>query len=246
MFLPSKHWNYLHQNAFPSVYLICFLTWFFFIILLSDLQAGKKKRIKLVLDREHDTTSTGEDSGPDVQRNRVPNVTSYSNINGSVYLAQNGTIIRTRRPPYPNNLKMGSPVRLGKQFKKLDKLGVTHEEQLPLNGTGDNGPTVGITTTLSSVTDHNLNSKDCSVTGPSSIGPKSNIDKARLEHDRGRCEQESSVDSGGIKESVESPCDQTLTSDEEELWMGPWNNLHIPMTKLWFLLLLMLIVLFSF
>ncbi|KAI7805139.1 putative protocadherin-related 15a [Triplophysa rosa] len=198
----------------------------------SGPEAGKKKRIKLILDREYDTTSTGEDSGPDVQRNRIPNVASHSNINGSVYLAQNGTIIRTRRPPYPNNLKMGSPVRLGKQFKKLDKLGVTHEEQLPLNGTGDNGPNVSITTALSSVTDHNLNSKDCSVTGPNSIGPKSNIDKARLEQDRGRCEQESSVDSGGIKESVESPCEQMLTSDEEELWMGPWNNLHIPMTKL--------------
>ncbi len=118
------------------------------IIILSDLQAGKKKRIKLVLDREHDTTSTGEDSGPDVQRNRIPNISSHSNINGSVYLAQNGTIIRTRRPPYPNNLKLGSPTRLGKQFKKLDKLGVTHEEHLPLNGTEDNGPTISTTTAL--------------------------------------------------------------------------------------------------
>uniref|UniRef100_A0A8C2HVE7 Protocadherin-related 15a n=1 Tax=Cyprinus carpio TaxID=7962 RepID=A0A8C2HVE7_CYPCA len=180
-------------------------------------EAGKKKRIKLVLDREHDTTSTGEDSGPDVQRNRIPNISSHSNINGSVYLAQNGTIIRTRRPPYPNNLKLGSPTRLGKQFKKLDKLGVTHEEHLPLNITEDNGPTISTTT--------------CSVMGPNSIGPKSNIDKARLEQDKGCFEQESSVDNGKIKESVESPCEQTL-SDEEELWMGPWNNLHIPMTKL--------------
>ncbi|XP_051504158.1 protocadherin-15a [Myxocyprinus asiaticus] len=193
-------------------------------------EAGKKKRIKLVLDGEHDTTSTREDSGPDVLRNRIPNINSHSNINGSVYLAQNGTIIRTRRPPYPNNLKLGSPVRLGKQFKKLEKLGVTHEEHFPLNGTADNGPTVG-TTALSSFTDHNLNSKDCSVIGPNCIGPKSNIDKARLDQDRGCCEQDSSVDNGEIKESIESPCEQTL-SDEEELWMGPWNNLHIPMTKL--------------
>lgn len=194
-------------------------------------EAGKKKRIKLVLDREHDTTSTGEDSGPDVQRNRIPNISSHSNINGSVYLAQNGTIIRTRRPPYPNNLKLGSPTRLGKQFKKLDKLGVTHEEHLPLNITEDNGPTISTTTAHSYVTDHNLNSKECSVMGPNSIGPKSNIDKARLEQDKECFEQESSVDNGKIKESVESPCEQTL-SDEEELWMGPWNNLHIPMTKL--------------
>ncbi|XP_043110528.1 protocadherin-15a isoform X6 [Puntigrus tetrazona] len=194
-------------------------------------EAGKKKRIKLVSDREHDTNSTGEDSGPDVQRNRIPNISSHSNINGSVYLAQNGTIIRTRRPSYSNNLKLGSPTRLGKQFKKLDKLGVTHEEHLPLNGTEDNGPTISTTTAHSYVTDHNLNSKECSVMGPNSIGPKSNIDKARLEQDKGCCEQESSVDNGEMKESVESPCEQTL-SDEEELWMGPWNNLHIPMTKL--------------
>uniref|UniRef100_A0A8C1LAW9 Protocadherin-15 n=1 Tax=Cyprinus carpio TaxID=7962 RepID=A0A8C1LAW9_CYPCA len=193
-------------------------------------EAGKKKRIKLVLDREHDTTST-EDSGPEVQRNRIPNISCHSNINGSVYLAQNGTIIRTRRPPYPNNLKLGSPTRLGKQFKKLDKLGVTHEEHLPLNGTEDNGPTMSTTTVHSYVTDHNLNSKECSVMGPNSIGPKSNIYKAHSEQDKGCCEQESSVDNGEIKESVESPCEQTL-SDEEELWMGPWNNLHIPMTKL--------------
>ncbi|XP_016382084.1 protocadherin-15-like [Sinocyclocheilus rhinocerous] len=197
----------------------------------GEPEAGKKKRIKLVLDREHDTTSTGEDSGPDVQRNRIPNISSHSNINGSVYLAQNGTIIRTRRPPYPNNLKLGSPTRLGKQLKKLDKLGVTHEEHLPLNVTEDNGPTISTTTAHSYVTDHNLNSKECSVMGPNSIGPKSNIDKARLEQDKGCCELESSVNNGEIKESEESPCEQTL-SDEEELWMGPWNNLHIPMTKL--------------
>ncbi|XP_026099476.1 uncharacterized protein LOC113070406 [Carassius auratus] len=194
-------------------------------------EAGKRKRIKLLLDREHDTTSTGEDSGPDVQRNRIPNISSHSNINGSVYLAQNGTIIRTRRPPYPNNLKLGSPTRLGKQFKKLDKLGVTHEEHLPLNGTEDNGPTISTTTAHSYVTDHNLNSKECSVIGPNSIGPKSNIYKACSEQDKGCCEQESSVDNGEIKELVDSQCEQTL-SDEEELWMGPWNNLHIPMTKL--------------
>ncbi|XP_026133814.1 protocadherin-15-like isoform X3 [Carassius auratus] len=195
-------------------------------------EAGIKKRIKLVLDQEHDTTSTGEDSGPsDVQRNRIPYISSHSNINGSVYLSQNGTIIRTRRPPYPNNLKLGSPTRLGKQFKKLDKLGVTHEEHLPLNGTEDNGPTISTTIAHSYATDHNLNSKECSVMGRNSIGPKSNIDKARLERDKGCFEQESSVDNGKIKELVESPCEQTL-SDEEELWMGPWNNLHIPMTKL--------------
>lgn len=43
----------------------------------------------------------------------------------------------------------------------------------------------------------------------------------------------SSNDDDGVitKESLECPSDRTQ-SDEEELWMGPWNSLHIPMTKL--------------
>ena len=44
---------------------------------------------------------------------------------------------------------------------------------------------------------------------------------------------DSSNDDDGVitKESLECPSDRTQ-SDEEELWMGPWNSLHIPMTKL--------------
>ncbi|XP_037394710.1 protocadherin-15a isoform X2 [Pygocentrus nattereri] len=202
-------------------------------------ETGRKKRIKLVVEGEGESTTTGEDSGPDVQRNRLANVNSHSNINGSVYLAQNGTIIRTRRPPYLNNLKLGSPGRLGKQFKKLEKLGVTHEEHLPLNSTSDNGPTIGSTAMLSSVADSNLNTRSSSgslgsnILGPDRIGPKSNIVKAHLDQDLGCCGQEieSSVDKEEIKETFETPSDHTL-SDEEELWMGPWNSLHIPMTKL--------------
>lgn len=197
-------------------------------------EAGRKKRIKLVVEGEGESTTTGEDSGPDFQQNRLPNINSHTNINGSVYLAQNGTIIRTRRPPYLNNLKLGSPVRLGKQFKKLEKLGVTHEEHLPLNSTTDNGPTVGPTATLSSVADCNLNTRSCSGSlGSGIIGPKSSIVKAHLDQDHGHYGQEleSSVDKEENKETFESPSDHTL-SDEEELWMGPWNNLHIPMTKL--------------
>ncbi|EMP24638.1 hypothetical protein UY3_18333 [Chelonia mydas] len=44
-------------------------------------------------------------------------------------------------------------------------------------------------------------------------------------------EQESVVDNEDVREPLESHSDHTH-SDEEELWMGPWNNLHIPMTKL--------------
>lgn len=34
-----------------------------------------------------------------------------------------------------------------------------------------------------------------------------------------------------MRGSLECPSDR-MQSDEEELWMGPWNSLHIPMTKL--------------
>ncbi|XP_062851242.1 protocadherin-15a [Trichomycterus rosablanca] len=185
---------------------------------------SKHKQIKLVVEGDGESTTTGEDSGSDVQRNCLPNVNNQSNINGLIYLAQNGTIIRTRRPPYPNNVKPFSPGRLNKQFKKLEKLGVTQEEHLPFNSTVDNGPTIGLSTNaaLSSRTDNNLN------IGPSAwtLGSKSNI----VNHGRCQQEQESSVDNEA-RETLETPSDHTL-SDEDELWMGPWNNLHIPMTKL--------------
>ncbi|XP_047668902.1 protocadherin-15a isoform X2 [Tachysurus fulvidraco] len=196
-------------------------------------EAVRKKQMKLIEEKEGESTTTGEDSGSDSQRNRVPNVNCQSNVNGSVYLAQNGTIIRTRRPPYPNNIKHFSPGRLGKHFKKLDKLGVTQEEHLPLNSTVDNGPTIGTTATLSSMTNNNLDTRPLTWSIGSSIGPKSNIIKAHLDNEQGRCqqEQESRVDNEEVKGTSETPSDHTL-SDEEELWMGPWNNLHIPMTKL--------------
>lgn len=180
------------------------------------------------MEGDGESTTTGEDSGSDVQRNCLPNVNNQSNINGSIYLAQNGTIIRTRRLPYPNNIKPFSPGRLNKQFKKLEKLGVTQEEHLPFNSTVDNGPTIGPNTnvTLSSRTDNNLNIGPSGWSLGSSRGPKSNvINQARFKQ-----EQESSVDNDA-RETLETPSDHTL-SDEDELWMGPWNNLHIPMTKL--------------
>ncbi|TRY57827.1 hypothetical protein DNTS_022741, partial [Danionella cerebrum] len=194
-------------------------------------EAAKKKRIKFILNQDKDLGSTEEGSELNIKPNPILNISSHSNINGSVYLTQNGTIIRTRRPPFPNNIKLGSPTRLNKQFKKLDKLGVTHEEHLPLNGTDDNGPITGTTTPHSYETDHNLNSKECVVMGSNCTGSKSNIDQFHLDEDEGCCEQESVVDSGEVNKTFESPCKQTL-SEEEELWMGPWNNLHIPMTKL--------------
>ncbi|KAK6293628.1 hypothetical protein J4Q44_G00359540 [Coregonus suidteri] len=203
----------------------------------------RRKRIKLVVDREYETSSTGEDSAPEPQRNRMSNINSHANINGNVYLAQNGTIVRTRRPGHPNNLKVGSPGRLGKQFKKLDMLTETQEDKLPLNSVGEpvTGNGTGTLTGVSSIVDINLNTRPSSgslgssITGLDSIGSKSNIAKALHDRNsRSNCcvdEQESCVDNMASKETLTSHSDHTL-SDEEELWMGPWNSLHIPMTKL--------------
>uniref|UniRef100_A0A8C8LLM3 Protocadherin-related 15b n=1 Tax=Oncorhynchus tshawytscha TaxID=74940 RepID=A0A8C8LLM3_ONCTS len=193
----------------------------------SEGEYGRKKRIKLVVDREYETSSTGEDSAPEPQRNRLSNLTNHSNINGSVYLAQNGSVIRTRRCVHSNNIKVNSPVRLGKHFKKLDKLAVTHEERLPLNSPV--ATTSSVDKTLN--TQPSSGSLASSTSGPESIASKSNITKARSERSRNAEEQESPVDNEDVREPLESQSDRTQ-SDEEELWMGPWNNLHIPMTKL--------------
>ncbi|XDV44993.1 hypothetical protein PO909_013181 [Leuciscus waleckii] len=189
---------------------------------------GRKKRIKLIVDREYETSSTGEESAPESHRNRLSNVNSHSNINGSIYLAQNGSIIRTRRVAHTNNIKLNSPIRLGKHFKKMDKLAVTHEERIPLNSpiiTGASAGEQNLTTRPSS------GSLASSTTGPESIASKSNVVNGGGERTQNVDEQESTVGNPEVRDSLGSHSDRTQ-SDEEELWMGPWNNLHIPMTKL--------------
>lgn len=262
------------------------------------LQHGsRKRRVKLVVDREYETSSTGEDSMPETQRNRLPaTLNSHANVNGSIYMAQNGSIIRTRRsvnttgPLHThtttnNNLKLTSPIfssRLAKHFKKLDKMAATLEERVPLNNprtTADGGCNIlrtfqgsGTATPATAAssfsnTDNNktlnvfntrqssvsLGSTSTSNTGPESAASKSNLLKAaqggteqqqqpqgteeREELKEG--ERESKVDDSNeddndglvMREPLECPSDRTQ-SDEEELWMGPWNSLHIPMTKL--------------
>ncbi|KAK5620609.1 hypothetical protein CRENBAI_021588 [Crenichthys baileyi] len=200
---------------------------------------GRKKRIKLVVDRENENSSTGEESTTESQQNRLPN--SHSSINGNIYLAQNGTIVRTRRPAHLNNLKMGSPCRLSKQFKKLEKLGVTHEEPPPAvgNEVSENNMENGTGSCRHSNKDVNLNTlSSCgplgsTITNLKTFGSKTSNAKAII--DSGQCvsgDQEASVDSHkNSRDALELHSDHTL-SDEEELWMGPWNNLHIPMTKL--------------
>lgn len=252
-----------------------------------------------MVDREYETSSTGEDSMPETQRSRLSSIiNSHANVNGSIYVAQNGSIIRTRRsvtatgPTHAhtttnNNLKLNSPVfssRLAKHFKKLDKMAATLEERVPLNNprtTADGGcntlrtfqssgmATSATATSSFSNTDNNktlnvfntrqssvsLGSTSTSNTGPESVASKSNLLKAAqgdTEQPQGteerdelkEGERESKVDGNNddddddglvMQEPLECPSDRTQ-SDEEELWMGPWNSLHIPMTKLWLIL----------
>ncbi|XP_039894868.1 uncharacterized protein LOC120737966 isoform X2 [Simochromis diagramma] len=257
----------------------------------SDGEGSRKRRVKLVFDREYETSSTGEESAPETQRGRLSSThNSQVNVNGSIYVAQNGSIIRTRRSVNTtgptqttttnNNLKLPSPIfssRLAKHFKKLDKMAATLEERVPLNSfrtTPDGGcntlrtfqssGTVATTTTTSSFSNPDsktlnvFNTRQSSVSsgststsnaGPESVASKSNLLKAaqegteqsqstaeRNESEEG--ERESKVDGSNdetdglvIREPLECPSDRTQ-SDEEELWMGPWNSLHIPMTKL--------------
>lgn len=232
---------------------------------------------------------------PESQRSRVSStLNSHANVNGSIYVAQNGSIIRTRRsvnatgPTHMhtnmnNNFKLTSPVfssRLAKHFKKLEKMAATLEERVPLNSpriAADRGcntlhtfqsstmATSAMATSSFSKTDNNktlntfkprqssvsLGSSSTSNTGTESLAPKSNLLKAaqggteQLQNSAERDglkegEKESRIDASNdedddiglvMREPLECPSDRTQ-SDEEELWMGPWNSLHIPMTKL--------------
>ncbi|XP_031507785.1 uncharacterized protein LOC116269387 [Papio anubis] len=182
---------------------------------------ARKRMIKLVVDREYETSSTGEDSAPECQRHRLHHPSIHSNINGNIYIAQNGSVVRTRRACLTDNLKVASPVRLGRHFKKLDKLAVTHEENVPLN-TLSKGP----------FSTEKMNARPTLVTfAPCPVGTDNTAVKTLGNRLKSTVEQESMIDSKNIKEALEFHSDHTQ-SDDEELWMGPWNNLHIPMTKL--------------
>lgn len=230
---------------------------------------GRKRRIKLVLDREYESGSTGEDSAPETQRPRVPGgLNSHANINGSIYVAQNGSIIRTRRsvsapgPPAnaSNSLKIPSPVfssRLAKHFKKLDKMAATLEERVPLHSPGaEAGRKIGRTfqapgkggpvtaadgnrTPAGVCTERSDAAAEGTGADPDLLrAPPMTADHPHSTSDRGG-ERESTVDGSTTDDDqglimrgpLGCPSDRTQ-SDEEELWMGPWNNLHIPMTKL--------------
>lgn len=111
----------------------------------------------------------------------------------------------------------------------------------------DNTKTLNVLNTRNSSA--SLVSTSTSNTGPETAASKSNLLKAaqgppaqtqeREREERREGERESQVDGGNtsdegglvMREPLECPSDRTQ-SDDEELWMGPWNNLHIPMTKL--------------
>lgn len=234
---------------------------------------NRKRRIKLVVDREYESSSTGEDSVPETQRNRLSSThNSHANVNGSIYVAQNGSIIRTRRsvnttgpPPTHtntnNNLKFPSPIfssRLAKHFKKLDKMAATLEERVPLNSPGTAAsatPTSPVSNTDNNKTLNGVSTRPPSVslgssnTGTESMASKPNPlksaqvgpeqpqstaegDEAKEGEMESRVDGSNDVDEDGLMRGPpECPSDRTQ-SDEEELWMGPWNSLHIPMTKL--------------
>ncbi|XP_076856743.1 protocadherin-15b isoform X2 [Brachyhypopomus gauderio] len=193
----------------------------------SEGEYARKKRIKLVVDREYETSSTGEDSAPEPHRNRLSSVSAHGNINGSVYLAQNGSIFRTRRAAHGNNVKLSSPIRLGKHFKKLDKLAVTQEERVPLNSPAATG-----TATRGQHTDPRPSggSQASGTAGPEDVGSSASVAQEREQAQEAE-ERESTVDNEEVRDGLGSHSERTQ-SDEEELWMGPWNSLHIPMTKL--------------
>ena len=106
---------------------------------------SRTRRVKLVMDREYETSSTGKESAPEPQRPNRLTSSVKSHANGSVYVAQNGSIVRTRRAgsgvtpvqahttPTNDNL-LSSPVlgsRLAKHFRKLEKMAATLEERIP-------------------------------------------------------------------------------------------------------------------
>lgn len=261
------------------------------MICLFLQQGNRKRRVKLVVDRECETSSTGEDSMSETQRSRLPSKhNNHANVNGSIYVSQNGSIIRTRRtvnasgPTHTtsatNNLKLSSPIfssRLTKHFKKLDKMAATLEERAPLNSPSttldgrcntlhtfqsfgkaastsamssfantDNKTLNVLNTQQSSVS---LGSTSTSNTGPESVASKSDMptmacgsteqpestagkDESKDDEAESKIDGNSNNDNEIIpREPLECPSDRTQ-SDEEELWMGPWNSLHIPMTKL--------------
>ncbi|CAK7314717.1 hypothetical protein VULLAG_LOCUS18489 [Vulpes lagopus] len=188
---------------------------------LFPWQWARKRMIKLVVDRGYEGSSPGEDSAPECQPNRLQHPSVHSHVNGNIYIAQNGSVVRTRRACLADTLKASSPGRLGRHFKKLDRLAVTQEENVPLN-TLSKGP----------FSTEKMNPRPTLVTfAPGPVGADSPAGQPLGPRLKSPGEQVPMGNTTNIKEPLQFHGDHTH-SDDEELWMGPWNNLHIPMTKL--------------
>lgn len=178
------------------------------------------RSIRLVVDHEYETSSTEDDSATEAQRNRLSsvNINSHSNINESIYQAPNGFIIRTQQAAHSNNIKLTPPIQMRKHFKKLDKLAMTQKERVPLSS---------LVTVDATGSEQNITTQP--VSRPENTA--SNVVKGECKRTQNVHDQESIIDTEEERDLLGSHIYPTL-SDEEELWMGPWSNLHIPMTKL--------------
>lgn len=172
---------------------------------------ARRRMIKLVVDGEYESSSAGEDSAPESQRSRPRK--PAGNLNGNIYIAQNGSVVRTRRARLPDSLAVPSPGLLGGRGRKAARPAVAREESVPLS-TLFQGPfpaeQARRTPTL-------VTFAPCPVGAGKPPG-------TRLTSTAGL---EPAADRGLAREGVEFHGDDA-PSEEEQLWMG----LHIPMTKL--------------
>ncbi|CAN0436772.1 unnamed protein product [Lampetra fluviatilis] len=179
-----------------------------------------------------ESSSTGDDGT--VERERFYISTSESRQSGHVYITQNGTVVRTKWNSHTskgkNPLLSSARKPHNSKAKRVSSNGKTSLESYlqksnlatSYGKTGDN-----MNTLLPS-------SASCSSTltrPPSSASRSSTLQRRGRQHVFH--EMESSADNADeTRETMHSTSDGESPSAEEELWMGPFAKLSIPMTKL--------------
>uniref|UniRef100_A0A8C5GK80 Protocadherin-15-like n=1 Tax=Gouania willdenowi TaxID=441366 RepID=A0A8C5GK80_GOUWI len=196
----------------------------------NESHASRKRRIKLVLDREYESSSTGEDSMSETQRSRLCTAhNSQVNVNGSIYMSQNGSIIRTRRST--TTLEEGASKKSNTATATSSFSNLDNNKTLHTFGTRQS------TVSLSSATNVSPESAAPESEEPTETAQgNTEQPQSSAEREPEDSEKESRVDGDDdqglvMREPVGCSRDRTQ-SDEEDLWMGPWNSLHIPMTQL--------------
>uniref|UniRef100_S4RBK0 Protocadherin-15 domain-containing protein n=1 Tax=Petromyzon marinus TaxID=7757 RepID=S4RBK0_PETMA len=175
-------------------------------------------RVKQLAQSQKESSSTGDDGT--VERERFYISTSESRQSGHVYITQNGTVVRTKCARKPHNSKAKRVSSNGKtsleSYLQKSNLATSYGK------TGDN-----MNTLLPS-------SASCSSTmtrPPSSASHSGTLQRRGRQHVFH--EMESSADNADeTRETLHSTSDGESPSAEEELWMGPFAKLSIPMTKL--------------